>query len=43
MGEWDKWSHYVYKRVVDNYTEKQALMNLKQVVTALEEKDVTSY
>lgn len=35
-GEWSCFSHDVYERVVNNYTEVQALENIKKVLKALE-------
>lgn len=34
-GKWDYFSHFVYNRVIANFTEKQALESLKQVINAL--------
>ena len=35
-GEWDVLSHFVYDRVINNYTEVLALESLKHVLSALE-------
>ena len=33
--KWDYFSHFVYNRVIANFTEIQALESLKQVINAL--------
>lgn len=35
-GEWPKLSHYVYERVITNYTEVQAIKKIKKVLEALD-------
>jgi len=34
-GEWDYFSHYVYNRVIDHFTEEKALETIKKVIKCL--------